>query len=101
MAEQRITLANCTAKQMKMLKDKLHPVTDRRTLIFAAGALNNQRLLADLGSQESAQWQDGAVAAGHLPHNTYWPDQAKGTRGTFKRPELSEGGKQAIGEVGR
>jgi len=73
-----ITLANCTDRQMRKLQERLHPVTKRREMIFAAGALNNNTLLRDLGSQESSQWYDGAVAAGHIPHNPYWPEYGKG-----------------------
>lgn len=73
----RLNLASCTLEQLSNLKKSLHPARDRRELIFAAGALNNKTLQAELGSNELATFYDGKVAAGHLSENPYWPDVAR------------------------
>ena len=72
-----LTLANCNIHQLERVARRLHPATNRRELIFAAGALNNKTLLKGLGSQESSEFFDGMVAAGLLPENPYWPDYSR------------------------
>lgn len=76
-----ITLANCTSRQLDdVMARGLHPTTKRSELIFAAGALNNQTLKADLGSMELSTFYDGMLAAGHLEVNPYWPRHKKGAQ---------------------
>jgi hypothetical protein len=73
-----ITLANCSLNEFpKVMRRGLHPTRERSALIFAAGALNNCKLLKDLGSQERSTFYDGMVAAGHLEENPYWPRHSK------------------------
>jgi hypothetical protein len=68
-----ITLANCTIGQLPMVQQRLHPARERSALIFAAGCLNNTRLVIGLGSQELSTYYDGMVASGRLSSNPYWP----------------------------
>lgn len=73
-----VTLANCNSDQLETIRRRLHPAKQRRELIFAAGALNNLKLLDELGSMERANFYDGQVAAGHIEHNPYWPQYSGG-----------------------
>jgi hypothetical protein len=72
-----ITLKNCTSAQLKdVMARGLHPVTERRTLIFTAGALGNKKLQKELGSAELSTFYDGMLAAGLIDSNPYWPRYA-------------------------
>lgn len=72
--DQDVTLANCDADQLEGVRRRgLHPARSRSELIFAAGALNNRRLAAGLGSLELSTFYDGQLAAGHIESNPYWP----------------------------
>ena len=74
----KLTLANCSVHDLRKIMDRgLHPTRERSELIFAAGALDNQKLRKDLGSLELATFYDGMVAAGHLDENPYWPRHRK------------------------
>jgi hypothetical protein len=73
-----ITLANCTSEQLREVMERgLHPTRGRSELIFAAGALNNQTLKAELGSMELSTFYDGMLAAGLIDENPYWPRHRK------------------------
>lgn len=74
----KLTLANCDARQLEreVRRRGLHPTRERSALIFAAGALNNQKLAKDLGSQEMSTFYDGMLAAGLIDANPYWPSEA-------------------------
>jgi hypothetical protein len=74
------TLANCNKAELREIQSQLHPATDRRLLIFAAGALGNKRLEndRDFGSMERSIFYDGQVAAGLITANPYWPDYSDG-----------------------
>lgn len=73
-----ITLANCNMRQLEGVRDRgLHSSRERREMIFAAGALNNKKLAAELGSMELSTFYDGMLAAGHIEENPYWPDRAR------------------------
>lgn len=74
----KLTLKNCSSRQLEMIMARgLHPVRERRDLIFAAGALNNKRLQKELGSMELSNFFDGMLAAGHIEENPYWPRHKK------------------------
>lgn len=78
MTKERITLANCDASQLERVRDLgLHPSRERSALIFAAGALGNERLAKGLGSQELSTFYDGQVAVGLIESNPYWPRHAR------------------------
>lgn len=75
----RPSIKNCKADQLMALAGALHYPGDRdatrRALVFAAGVVNNTKLLKDLGSQESSGWYEGRRAADPEFSNPYWPDK--------------------------
>ena len=72
----RPALATCRQDGLRELTERAHyggdPSEIRRALIFAAGAINNRKLLAELGSQESATWHEGRRMADPNYVNPYW-----------------------------
>lgn len=46
----------------------------RRLLVFAAGAVNNCKLLKQLGSMEASMWHEGRRSVDPTYSNPYWPD---------------------------
>jgi hypothetical protein len=73
---QRPSIANCRKDGLRDLAERVHYGGDdmekRRALIFAAGAMNNRKLLGELGSQESANWHEGRRMADPAYVNPYW-----------------------------
>ena len=76
----RLTLANCRSTDLKPENFGMHPTVTRHELIRIAGALNNTKLLKELGSQEGANFYDGMLGAGLISENPYWPRHAKGLK---------------------
>jgi hypothetical protein len=72
---QRPSISSCRGEGLRQLTERIHfgdRSDGRRALIFAAGALNNRKLLAELGSQESANWHEGRRMADPAYVNPYW-----------------------------
>lgn len=68
----RINLATCSNAALHAYVQARHPYVERGELIFAAGALDNQRLLKELGSYEASRWMEGRRAADPTYNNVYY-----------------------------
>lgn len=68
----RIELATCTLHNLFNYVKARGSYVDRRELIFAAGALNNQPLRSELGGMEQARWDEGRRAADPAYENPYY-----------------------------
>jgi hypothetical protein len=68
----RINLATCSKYDLfEYVKDR-GQYAERRELIFAAGALNNRKLLSELGSYEQSRWMEGRRATDPTFENVYY-----------------------------
>ena len=75
MSDMRITLANCGANDLLNYARARAPFAQRQELIFAAGALKNRELRAELGCTEQATWDEGRRAADPTYTSPYIPDR--------------------------
>jgi hypothetical protein len=68
----RINLATCSNVELHEYVKERGQYAERRELIFAAGALNNRRLLKEIGSYEGSRWMEGRRAADPTFENVYY-----------------------------
>ena len=68
----RIDLATCCAAKLHEYAKTRDGYAERRELIFAAGALNNIKLLKGLGSFEQSRWNEGRRATDPTHENPYY-----------------------------
>lgn len=68
----RIALATCGNGELHRYTEDRERYASRRELIFAAGALNNKKLRAELGSFEQSRWDEGRRAADPTYENPYY-----------------------------